>query len=76
MKRLLSILSSVDERIVILDSYMLMTFYHILWQNESRAVFVRIGYVFLSTDVSASCRVRNGCTGMSEIAVQSINRKI
>ena len=54
---------------------MLTTVYHILWQNESRVVFV-IDYVFHSTDVSASCRVRNGCTVMPEIAVQSINRKI
>ena len=28
-----------------------------------------IGYVFHSTDVSATRKVRNGCTVMSEIAV-------
>ena len=55
---------------------MLTTVFHILWQNESQAVFVMIGYVFHSTDVSATRKVRNGCTVMSEIAVQSINRKI
>ena len=55
---------------------MLTTVYRILWQNESRAVFVVIGYVFHITDVSATRKVRNGCTGMPEIAVQSINRKI
>ena len=38
-------------------------------------MFAIIGYVFQSTDVSVSCRARNGCTVMSEIAVQSINRK-
>ena len=42
--------------------HMLTTFYHIFWQNESRAMFVRIGYVFQSTTVSASHRVRNGCS--------------
>ena len=41
---------------------MLTTVYHILRQNESRAVFVTIGYVFHSTDVSATRKVRNGCT--------------
>ena len=77
MKRLLSILFSVDERMVILDSYVNdITFYHTLWQKESRTVFVRIGCVFQSTNVSVSCRVRNGCTVMSEITVQSINKKI
>ena len=55
---------------------MLTTVYHILWQNESQAVFVMIGYAFHITDVSVTRRVRNGYTAMSEIAVQSINRKI
>ena len=55
---------------------MLTTVYQKLWQNESQAVFVMIGYVFHSTDVSATRKVRNGCTVMSEIAVQSINRNI
>ena len=80
MKRLLSILFSVDERMVILYVHMfihmLTTVYRILLQNESQAVFVTIGYVFHSTDVSATRKVRNGCTVMSEIALQSINRKI
>ena len=39
---------------------MLTTAYQKLWQNESQAVFVMIGYVFYSTDVSATCKVRNG----------------
>ena len=55
---------------------MLTKFYHILWQNESQAVFVMIGYVFHSTDVSATRKVRNGCTVKSEIAVQSVNKNI
>ena len=75
MKRSLSILFSVDGKMVILDSYVNGILSYI-GQNESRAVFVGIGYVFQSTDVSVSCKVRNGCTVMSEIAVQSINRKI
>ena len=33
---------------------MLTTVYQKLWQNESQAVFVMIGYVFHSTDVSAT----------------------
>ena len=40
---------------VILSFHMLTTVYHILWQNEPRPVLVTIGYVFHSTDVSASC---------------------
>ena len=75
MKRLLSILFSVDDRMVILDSYVNDILSYIVAKRIT-AVFVRIGYVFQSTDVSASCRVRNRCTVMSEIAVQSINRKI
>ena len=66
MKRLLSILFSVDERRVILDSY-ITTIYHILWQNESQVVFVTIGYVFHSTDVSASCSQKRVYDVMSEI---------
>ena len=75
MKRLLSILFSVDERIVILDSYVNDIPSYIVAKRITGRI-VRIGYVFHSTDVSASCRVRNECTVMSEIAVQSINRKI
>ena len=55
--------------------HMLVTVYHTLWQNESWAVFVTIVQGFHSTDVSASCGVRNWCTVMSELAAQSINRK-
>ena len=64
MKRLLSILSSVDERLVTPDSYVNDNLSYIV-ENESRAVFVRIGYVFQSMDVSASCsvsHVRNSST--------------
>ena len=44
MKRLLSVLFSVDERMVILDSYVYrQSIYNILLQNELQAVFVTIG---------------------------------
>ena len=56
---------------------MLKTVYHNIVARRITDLFVTIGYFFFhSTDVSASCRVRNGCTDMLEIAVQSINRKI
>ena len=75
MKRLLSILFSVDDRMSILDSY--------VNDSLSKIVAKRIAgrvcndrLCFHSTDVSATRKVRNGCTVMSEIAVQSIHRKI
>ena len=76
MKGLLSILFSVDVRMVILDSYVNDSLSYIILKSESQAMFVTTGYVFHSTDVSATGRVRNGCIVMSEIAVQSINRNI
>ena len=134
MKRLLSILFSVDERMVILDSYVSDSLSYIVAKrithrvcndgpsfsqygcfhrtlqrvrlaNRGRLllrtpVLSHLGLAFvimlrpffpelvMSTDFlgfehpsvlqfcSASCRVRNGCTVMSEIAVQSINSNI
>ena len=74
IKRLLSILFSVDERMVILDSYVRDSLSYIVAQRiKGRVCNDRPS--FNSTNVSASCRVRNGCTVMLEIAVQSINRK-
>ena len=73
MKCLLSILFSVDERMVILDSYVNDSLSYIVAKRITGRVW---NDVFHSTDVSASCRIRNGCTVMSEIAVQSISSKI
>ena len=70
MKRLLSILLSVDERMAILDSYVNDSLSKIVAKRMAGGVC----NVFHSTDVSATRKVRNGCTVMSEIAVQSINR--
>ena len=75
MKRLLSILFSVDERMVILHSYVNDSLSYIVAKRIAGRV-CNDSYVFHSTDVSATRKVRNGCTVMSEIAVQSINRKI
>ena len=75
MKRLLSILFSVDERLVILDSYVNDSPSYIV-ANIGKGRVCNDRLCFYSTDVSATRKVRNGCTVMSEIAVQSINRKI
>ena len=50
MKRLLSIIFSVDERMVILESYVNDSLSYIV-ENGLRAMFVTIGYIFRSTDV-------------------------
>ena len=76
MKRLLSILFSVDERMVILDSCVNDILSYIVANLITGRVCNDRLFFFQSTDVSAACRVRKGCTVMSEIAVQSINSKI
>ena len=75
MKRQLSNLFSFDERMVILDSYVNDSLsYIVAKQITDRVCDDRL--CFHSTDVSASCRIRNGCTVMFEIPLQFINRKI
>ena len=75
MKRLLSILFSVYEIMVIVDSYVNDSLSYIVAKRIAGRV-CNDSPCFYSTDVFATRRVRNKCTVVSEIAVQSINRKM